>query len=172
MVFRLAVTSQGHSWFDKRTFLVPGWGAFQDIYNIFTCIIIIVHPVFCICALELPSSTLLLPGWTSSRVLSKGCQNEIKNWKIAMIWEFMIHQKLSNHTEHEISKELHMNAQTSYLSAVYFCNSPVWNIEFDELDFFPSSNWIFLPAVACKIQVWNRLKIKFIKLDIWNWKIA
>ena len=26
-------------------------------------------------------------------------------------------------------------------------------------------NWIFLPAVACKIQVWNILKIKFIKLD-------
>ena len=22
----------------------------------------------------------------------------------------------------------------------------------DELDFFPSLNWIFLPAVACKIQ--------------------
>jgi hypothetical protein len=39
--------------------------------------------------------------------------------------------------------------------------------------FFPSLNWIFLPAVACKIQVWSRLKIKFIKLDIFkleNWK--
>ena len=111
-----------------------------------------------------------LPGWTSSRVLSKGCQNEIKNWKIAMIWGFMIRQKLSNHTEHEISKELHMNAQTSYLSALDFCNSPVWNIEFDELDFFPSSNWHFLPA--CKIQIWNRLKIKLVKLDISNWRIA
>ena len=50
--------------------------------------------------------------------------------------------------------------------------SPVWNIEFDELDFFPSLNWIFLPAVACKIQVWNRLKIKFTKLDISNWRNA
>ena len=29
---------------------------------------------------------------------------------------------------------------------------------FDEVDFFPSLNWIFLPAVP----VWNRLKIKFI----------
>ena len=33
-------------------------------------------------------------------------------------------------------------------------------------------NWIFLPAIACKIPVWNRLKIKFIKLDISNWRIA
>ena len=59
-----------------------------------------------------------------------------------------------------------------YLSALDFCNYPVWNIEFEELDIFPSLNWIFLPAVACKIQVWNRLKIKFVKLDISNWIIA
>ena len=51
-----------------------------------------------------------------------------------------------------------------YLSAFDFWNSQVWNIEFDELDFFPSFNWIFLPSVACKIQVWNKLTIKFI-----NW---
>ena len=36
---------------------------------------------------------------------------------------------------------------------------------------FPRLNWIFLPAVAWqKIQVWNRLKIQFIKLDISNWR--
>ena len=58
------------------------------------------------------------------------------------------------------------------LSALDFCNSPVWNIEFDELDFFPSLNCIFLPPVACKIQVWNRLKIHFIELNISNWRIA
>ena len=29
------------------------------------------------------------------------------------------------------------------------------HIEFDELNFFPSLTWIFLPVVACKIQVWN-----------------
>ena len=51
--------------------------------------------------------------------------------------------------------------QSPYVSALGFWNSPVSNIKFDELDFFPSLNWIFLPAVACKIQVWNRLKIKF-----------
>ena len=62
--------------------------------------------------------------------------------------------------------------QSPYLSALDFCNPPVWNIKFDELDFFLSLNWIFLPAVACKIQVWNRLKIKLIKLDITNWRIA
>ena len=33
-------------------------------------------------------------------------------------------------------------------------------------------NWIFVLAVACKIQVWNRLKIQFIKLDISDWRIA
>ena len=32
--------------------------------------------------------------------------------------------------------------------------------------FFPSLNRIFLPAVACK-EVWNRLKIEFIKLDMY-----
>ena len=53
-----------------------------------------------------------------------------------------------------------------YLSAHVFCNSPIWNVKFDELDFFPSLNWIFLPAVACKIQVWNKLNIKFIKVNI------
>ena len=63
-------------------------------------------------------------------------------------------------------------AHSSYLSALNFCNSPVWNIDFDELDFFSILNWIFLSAVACIIQVWNRLKIKFIKLDISNWRIA
>ena len=31
-------------------------------------------------------------------------------------------------------------------------------------------NWIFLSAVASKIQVLNRIKIKFLKLDISNWK--
>ena len=46
------------------------------------------------------------------------------------------------------------------------------HIEFDELNFFPSLNLIFLPVVACKIQVWNRPKIKFIKLDISKWRIA
>ena len=88
-----------------------------------------------------------------------------------MIWEFMIHQKLSNHTEHEISKELHMNAQTSYLSALDFCNSPVWNIEFDELDFFPSSNWIFVGYTGSKKPVQTGKKYQFIKLEISNWRI-
>ena len=63
-------------------------------------------------------------------------------------------------------------ALSPYISALEFFNSPVWNIQFDELDFFPSLNWIFLPAVACKIQVWNRIKIQFIKLDISNWRIV
>ena len=39
-----------------------------------------------------------------------------------------------------------------YLSALDFCNSPVWNIDFDEVEFFPSLHWIFLLSVACKIQ--------------------
>ena len=55
-------------------------------------------------------------------------------------------------------------ALSPYISALDFCNSTVWNIKFVELD--------FSAAVACKIQVWNILKIKFIKLDISNWRIA
>ena len=45
---------------------------------------------------------------------------------------------------------------------------------FEILQFEISSllNWIFLPAVVCKIQVCNRLKIKFTKLDISNWRIT
>ena len=35
-----------------------------------------------------------------------------------------------------------------------------------------SLKWIFLPIIACKIKVWNGLKIKFIKLDTSNWRIA
>ena len=51
----------------------------------------------------------------------------------------------------DISKDTSCNRQSPYLSALDFWNSPVWNIMFDELDFFPSLNWNFLPAVACKI---------------------
>ena len=62
--------------------------------------------------------------------------------------------------------------QTSYLSTLNFCKSSsfrcqVWWTGF----FFPSLKFIFLPAVACKIQVWNRQKINFIKLDVSNWRI-
>ena len=46
-----------------------------------------------------------------------------------------------------------VKSQSPYLSALDFCNnSPDWNIEFDELIFFTSLNWIFLPPVAYKIQ--------------------
>ena len=31
-----------------------------------------------------------------------------------------------------------------YLSELDFSNSPVWNFQFDELDFFPSLNLIFV----------------------------
>ena len=61
---------------------------------------------------------------------------------------------------------------TPYLSALNFCNSPVWIIKFDEQDFFSSLNWIFLPALVGKIQIWNRLtpcwsvlELKKIKLE-------
>ena len=41
---------------------------------------------------------------------------------------------------------------------------------FEILQFEISSliKWIFLPDVARKIQVWNRLKIKFIQVDFSN----
>ena len=55
-----------------------------------------------------------------------------------------------------------------------------WFLQFSSLKcqvwltwfFFPSLIWILLPTIVCKIQVWNGLKIKFIKLEISNWKIA
>ena len=34
----------------------------------------------------------------------------------------------------------------------------VWNFEFDEVDFFPSLNWIFTACVACKNPVQTRKK--------------
>ena len=65
-----------------------------------------------------------------------------------------------------------ISSLSSYLSALDFCNFPGWNIKFDQLNFFPSLIWNFLLAVICKIQVWNRLKIQLIKLDISNWRIV
>ena len=50
----------------------------------------------------------------------------------------------------------------------WFLKNQVWKIKFDELDFLTSLNWIFTASVACKIQVWNRPKIQFIKLDFSN----
>ena len=44
------------------------------------------------------------------------------------------------------------------LSELDYWNTPVWNIQFDELDFFPILNWIFTTCGACKIKAWNRQK--------------
>jgi hypothetical protein len=52
---------------------------------------------------------------------------------------------------------IHQNGLPSIYLYLFFYNCPVWNIEFHELDFLPRLNWIFLPSVACKIQVWNIL---------------
>ena len=62
-------------------------------------------------------------------------------------------------------------ALTSYLHLIF----AIFHFEISSL-----MNWIFFLVwtgffcllVVCKIQVWNRLKIKFIKLDISNWRIA
>ena len=56
---------------------------------------------------------------------------------------------------------------TGYFNSLtYICT---WFLQFSRLKI---PVWIFRPAVTCKIQVWNRLKIKFIKLDISNRRIA
>ena len=62
--------------------------------------------------------------------------------------------------------------QTFYLSALDFWRSPVWNFEFDELDFFPSLNWIFAGYTGSKNPVQTRKKIQFIKIEISNWRIS
>ena len=43
--------------------------------------------------------------------------------------------------------------QSSYLSALDFWHSLVWNVEFDELDFFSSLNWIFASYTGSKNPV-------------------
>ena len=46
-----------------------------------------------------------------------------------------------------------------------FWYSLVWNIEVDAMGFFFYYELDFLSTVACRIQVWNKLKVKSIKLD-------
>ena len=51
--------------------------------------------------------------------------------------------------------------QTSYLSELDFSNSPVWNIEFDELDFFPSlkpTEYFFQFKLDFFSSFWARVK--------------
>ena len=49
--------------------------------------------------------------------------------------------------------KLQLNKPPIYLHLI-FANHPVLDVKCDELDFFfPSLKFIFLPAVACKIQV-------------------
>ena len=58
----------------------------------------------------------------------------------------------------ELYKIHYVGIPLMYLSAPDFWQSLVWNIEFGEL-FFLNLHLIVMPAVvACKIQVWNRLK--------------
>ena len=45
----------------------------------------------------------------------------------------------------------------------------VWNFEFDEVDFFPSLNWIFTACVACKNSVQTRKKNQV--HQTWNFKL-
>jgi hypothetical protein len=59
-----------------------------------------------------------------------------------------------------------------YLSALDFFNSPVWNIQFDELNFLSTSNLNCTGYSRQKNPVQIREKILFIKLNISNWKIA
>ena len=64
---------------------------------------------------------------------------------------------------------MYISGLIPYLSALDFYKHPVWNIEFDELDFFfLSLNSIFASYTGSKNQIHNRQKIKFIKLDFSN----
>ena len=63
------------------------------------------------------------------------------------------------------------NRLSPYLSKLAFSNSPVWNFQFDELDFFPSLKWIFVGYTGSKNPVQTGKKYQFIKLEISNWKI-
>ena len=48
--------------------------------------------------------------------------------------------------------KLPLAPHTPYLSALDFWHSLVWHFEFDELNFFPSLNWIFTACVACNCK--------------------
>ena len=92
---------------------------------------------------------------------------------------------LKNHAKYVVTQLLFFGQRSwgLFLKDLRSNPSPLsictWILQFSSLKyrvwwtgFFPSLNWIFLPAVAWKIQVWNSLKIKFIKLNISNWTIA
>ena len=55
---------------------------------------------------------------------------------------------------------------TSYLSALDFWNFPLWNMEFDELDFFLVWTWVSQAAAGRKIEFkLSRKKNETIKLE-------
>ena len=65
---------------------------------------------------------------------------------------------LTNDHKENKSPTIANSILTPYLSALDFWHSIVWNFEFDELDFFPSLNCIFIACVACKNPVQTRKK--------------
>ena len=69
------------------------------------------------------------------------------------------------------NKRIYISLLTPYLSEQDFSNFPVWNFHFDELDFFPSLNWIFVDYTGSKTPVQTGKKYLFIKLEISNWRI-
>ena len=65
----------------------------------------------------------------------------------------------------EFTEELDLcPSHSPYLSALDF-----WHFEFDKLDIFSSSNWIFAGYTGSKNQVQNRQKIKFVELNFSNY---
>ena len=53
---------------------------------------------------------------------------------------------------HEFLSGKDKETHSPYLSALNICNSPVWNIEFDELEISPFRTWILQATTGRKIQ--------------------
>ena len=84
-----------------------------------------------------PSSIHSTCVWPQSSLIWVICWKLM--WKLSCAWEIAV--SLENYF-------------SPHLSALDFCNSLVSNMyQVWWTGFFPSLNWIFLPTVACKIQV-------------------
>ena len=93
-------------------------------------------------------SILLSPNCALKLSIIKVCRN------VWPIWLWLIpHQFLLVDSKHQRLLKKFPYSLTSYFSALDFWHTPVWNFEFDELNFFPSLNWIFASYTGIKSPV-------------------
>ena len=80
------------------------------------------------------------------------------NLKMFKVWTWK--QQLGFH-KWKLEKKISLDA--IHLSELDFSNSPVWNIEFDELDFFPKNLSVSsktLWSVLCLLLLWSIYRVR------------